>query len=454
MQGHPARPGRRSALQVVFERCCALDVHKKTVVACVLLSPASAQSAASPTSPEMPAPSPVEFSSEATSQEPRAAQKHVRTFGTMTDDLLALSDWLTGLQVSHVAMESTGVYWKPIWNLLEGGFELLLVNAQHVKAVPGRKSDVKDAEWLCDLLRHGLLRASFVPDRPQRELRELTRYRASLVHERTACVNRLQKTLEGCNIKLPSVVSDVTGLSARAMLGALIEGQAEPAVMADLAEGKLRKKIPELVRALTGRVGSHQRFLLAQQLEHLDYLDGAIAEVGREISERMRPFAEDLERLDAIPGVGRRIAETIGAEMGSDMSRFPSERHLASWAGLSPGLNESAGKRKSAKTRKGCSALKVALIEAAHAAARTKDCFLSALYHRLAARRGKKRAIVAVAHRILVIAYHILKRHEPYRELGTKPQNERHREGIEKRLIRKLEDLGNKVTLQRLPTPA
>ncbi len=431
-------------MQPIFERCCALDVHKKTVVACVLLSVVPSKSPASPDSP-----------AESDSESPtRAPRKYIRTFETMTDDLLKLSDWLSSFQVSHVAMESTGVYWKPIWNLLEASFELLLVNAQHVKQVPGRKTDVKDAEWLCDLLRHGLLRASFVPDRPQRELRELTRYRTSLVHERTACVNRLQKTLEGCNIKLPSVVSDVTGLSARAMLAALIGGEAKPEVMAELAEGKLRKKIPELVRALTGRVGAHQRFLLGQQLEHLDYLDGAIAEVGREIGERMGPFDKDLERLDSIPGVGRRIAETIEAEMGSDMSRFPSEAHLASWAGLSPGLNESAGKRKSAKTRKGSSALKVALIEAAHAAARTKDCFLSSLYHRLAARRGKKRAIVAVAHRILVIAYHILKDKEPYHELDTKPLSEHHREAIEKRLVRKLEALGNKVTVQHLPTAA
>jgi transposase len=291
--------------------------------------------------------------------------KQVRTFGTVTRDLLELADWLNQLRVTHVAMESTGSYWKPIWNLLEHGFELLLVNAQHMKAVPGRKTDVKDCEWIADLLRYGLLHASFVPDRFQRELRELTRYRRSLVEERTGEINRLQKTLEGANVKLASVASNIVGKSARAMLALLVGGSTDVAGMAQLAKGKLRLKISQLEQALAGEVGPHQRFLIAQQLAHIDFLDEAIEQVNAEIEERMEPFADELDRLDSIPGVGRRAAEEIIAQIGVDMSRFPSHRHLASWAGMCPGNNESAGKRKSGKTRKGNGALRAILTEVA-----------------------------------------------------------------------------------------
>ena len=309
-------------MEVLYPRCCGVDVHKKLVVACVAITDATGQ-----------------------------VQKQVRRFGTMTDDLLALADWLAEQGVSHVAMESTGVYWKPLWNLLEERFTLLLVNAQHIKAVPGRKTDVRDCEWLADLLRHGLLKPSLVPDRPQRELRELTRYRTSLVRERSTAVNRLQKTLEGATIKLASVATDITGVSGRQMLAALIAGTTDPAMIADLAQKRLREKLPALRQALTGRVGDHQRFLLAEQLAHIDFLDETIARLSAEIAQRLRSCEAVVERLDTIPGVGRWTAEILLAELGTDMTRFPSTRHLASWAARSvsdgcPGNNESAGKRR------------------------------------------------------------------------------------------------------------
>ena len=305
-----------------------------------------------------------------------------------------------------------------MWNLLESSFALLLVNAQHIKAVPGRKTDVKDAEWIADLLRHGLLTSSFVPDRPQRELRELTRYRTTLIRERTAEVNRLQKTLEGANIKLASVATDILGASGREMLTALVAGSADAAAMAELARGRLRDKLPILARALAGRFEAHQRFMVAEQLGHVDYLDAAIARVGAEIRDRLRPFEAAVERLDAIPGIGRRTAEVLVAEAGTDMGRFPTAAHLASWAGLCPGQHESAGKRHSGKTRKGNRWLRAALVEAAQAASRSRNSYLAAQYRRLAARRGRKRAAVAVGHTILVIAYALPRRPGPYRDLG------------------------------------
>jgi transposase len=399
-----------------------LDVHKMTVAACVVV----------------PGPGGV-------------AGKQVRTFGTMTGDLLALGDWLGAQGVTHVALESTGVYWQPIWNLLEERFTLLLVNAAHAKTVPGRKTDVRDCEWLADLLRHGLLRASFVPDRPQRELRELTRYRTALVRDRAAEVNRLQKTLEGANIKLAGVASDVLGLSARRMLAGLVAGAADPAVLAELARGKLRAKIPQLERALVGRFGPHQRFLVAEQLAHVDFLDERIARVGEEIAARMRPVAAAtaaVELLDTIPGVAQRTAEILVAEIGVDMARFPTAAHLASWAGLCPGNNESAGKRRSGRTRKANPWLRAALVEAAHAAAGTKHTYLGALYRRLAARRGKKKAAVAVAHALLVIAYHLLKDGVFYRDLGPTHFDARDRDAVQRRLVRRLQALGYKVTLE------
>jgi transposase len=405
-------------MDVLYERCCGLDIHKRTVVASLVV------------------PGPT-----------GAPTKEVRSFGTMTDDLSQLADWLLESGCTHVAMESTGVYWKPVWNLLEGQFELLLVNARHVKAVPGRKTDAKDCEWLADLLRHGLLRSSFVPDRPQRELRELTRYRTSLVQERSAEINRLQKTLEGANIKLGDVATDIMGLSSRQMLAALASGETDAAAMAQLAQGRLRDKLPALERALAGRIGPHQRFLLARQLAHIDFLNAAIAEVSAEIAERLRPCAADLERLATIPGVGRRTAELLVAEIGTDMSRFPTAAHLASWAGMCPGHDESAGKRRSGKTRKGSPWLRSILIEAARAAGRTKGTYLAAQYHRLAARRGTKRAAVAVGHTILVIVYRLLSEGDVYRDLGDRYFDERDRQAVERRLVARLEGLGYTVSL-------
>ena len=406
-------------MEVVYPRCCGLDLHKRIVVACRIVPGLGGQ-----------------------------PQKEIRTFSTMTADLLALADWLQAVGCTHVAMESTGVFWKPVYNLLEGQFTLLLVNAQHIKAVPGRKTDVKDCEWLADLLRHGLLKPSFVPDRAQRELRELTRYRTTLVGERSAEINRLQKTLEGANIKLAAVASSIVGKSAREMLDALVAGASDPAALAQLARGRLREKLPQLEQALQGQFAAHQRFLVAQQLAHLDYLDEAIERLSTEIAERLHPFEVTLTQLQTIPGVGRRAAEIIVAEMGTDISRFPSAGHLAAWAGMAPGNNESAGKRRSGKTRQGNPHLRTLLVETGQAAGRTKDTYLAAQYRRLAARRGQRRAAVAVGHTILGIIYYLLKRGTTYQELGGDYFDERDRQGVERRLVRRLEALGNKVTLE------
>jgi transposase len=406
-------------MEVTYERCCGLDVHKETVVACVFVPGAGKQ-----------------------------PHKEIRTFNTMTADLLALADWLTAQGVTHVAIESTGVYWKGPWNLLESSFTLLLVNAQHIKQVPGRKTDVRDCEWIADLLRHGLLKASYVPDLPQRELRELTRYRTTLIRERSAERNRIQKTLEGAGIKLASVASDVLGSSGRGMLEALVGGTIDAATLADLAKGRLRTKLPQLERALTGAVGAHQRFLLAHQLAHLDGLEELIDQLSQEIAERLRPFQDKIERLDAISGVGQRTVEVFLAEIGTDVARFPSAAHLASWVGICPGNNESAGKRKSGKTGKGDVWLRAALIEAAQAASRTKDTYLASQYHHLAARRGKKKAIVAVAHSILRIVWHLLNHDCEYVDLGSRYLEERDRHQIQRRLVRRLENFGFTVTLE------
>ena len=411
-------------MRVVYERCCGLDVHKSSVVACVLAMGAGG--------------------------EPR---KEVRTFGTMTADILALADWLVGWGCTHVAMESTGVYWKPIWNLLEGSFTLLLANARHIKAVPGRKTDVRDSEWIADLLQHGLLQPSFVPDRPQRELRELTRYRTSPIRERAAEVNRLQKTPEGANIKLAAVATDIAGKSGRQIVAALAGGTTDPATLADLAKGRMREKLPALERALAGCVGPHQRFLLAEQLAHVEYLDASIDRVSGEIQERLRPEEDAIARLVTIPGVARRTAEVLVAEIGTDMRRFPTARHLASWAGLCPGNNESAGKRKSGRTRKGNPWLRTALVEVAQAAGRARQTCLGAHYRRLASRRGKKKACVAVGHTILGIAYHVLDRGTTYEDLGPQYSDRRDRTAVERRLVGRLESLGYKVTIEPV-TPA
>ncbi|ADG06100.1 IS110 family RNA-guided transposase [Kyrpidia tusciae] len=402
-------------MDVVYDRCCGLDVHKKMVVACVL-------------TPET---------------------KEIRTFSTMTDDLLEMVDWLGKHGCTHVAMESTASFWKPIYNLLESAeFNVLVVNAKHMKNVPGRKTDVKDAEWIAGLLRHGLLQASYIPNREQRELRELIRYRRSLIEERAREVNRIQKVLEGANIKLSSVASDTLGKSGRAILEAMIDGEKNPEVLSELAKGRMKTKKPELQKALNGLMGEHQRMMLAAQLRHIDYLDEEIARLDEEVKRRMLPFEEDLELIDTIPGVGRRTAEQILAEIGTDMAQFPSAAHLCSWAGLAPGNNESAGKRKSGKTRKGNQKLRAALVEAACAAARTKNTYLSTQYHRIAARRGKNRAAVAVAHSILTIVYHMLQRRHPYIELGPTYYEERRKDAVIKQAIRKLQSLGMEVSVK------
>lgn len=350
-------------------------------------------------------------------------------------------------------MESTGVFWKPIYNVLEGHFELLVVNAQHIKTVPGRKTDQKDAEWIADLLRHGLLRASFVPSAQERELREFTRHRTKLSQERSRVINRVQKVLEDANIKLAAVASDVMGKSAYAMLQALLQDDVDPATLAELALGKMRSKRELLEQALTGLLKEQHRFLLREHLDHITTLDQAIVRVSNEIAERMRPFEAQLTRLETIIGIKRRLAEVIFAELGSDMGRFPSARHLASWAGMCPGNRQSAGKRFSGKTRKGSPWLRTALVEAAHAAARSKNTYLSAQYHRLAARRGAKKAAVALGHTLLVIIYHVLTQEKDYEELGGNYFDERSRQAVEKRLVRRLENLGYQVSLiQTAPT--
>jgi transposase len=409
-------------MEVVNPRCCGLDVHLKSVTACLLVS-------------------------EAERARPR---KEVRTFATMPADLAALGDWLTAEGCTTVAMESTGVYWKPVWLALEGRVHLLLANAQHVKNVPGRKTDVKDAEWLADLLRHGLLRGSFVPDQEQRELRELTRLRTVRVRARAAELNRLRKTLEGTGLKLGVVVSQIDGVSARLILEAILGGEADAAVLAALAKGRLRAKLPDLERALGVVPTASARFLIAEHLAMLDDLDAVVARLDEEITERLRPFEDTLSRLDTIPGVGRTTAEVIVAEMGPDVRRFPTSKHLASWAGLCPGHDESAGKRRTGKTRPGNRWLRAHLCESANAVGRTKGTYLSAQYHRLVTQRGKKKATVAVAHSILVRAYCLLRDGTTYEEPGGNYFDERDEPAVRRRLTRRLERLGYAVTLTPL----
>jgi transposase len=406
-------------MEILYQCCCGMDVHKKFVVACLLR---------------------IDEQGEET--------RHVQRFETYTEDLLRLSDWLTRSGCTHVAMESTGVYWKPIYNLLEGHLELLVVNAHHIKAVPGRKTDVKDSEWIAELLQHGLLKASFIPPQSQRDWRDLTRYRTSLVQERTRIVNRLQKVLEDANLKLAGVATDVMGKSGRVMLEAILAGATDPEQLAELAKGRLRNKLPQLKQALNGRVREHHRFLLVEQLSHIDYLDEAIGRLSGEIAERLRPFQAEIERLDTIPGINRLIAEVLLAEIGPDMNRFPDAHHLASWAGMCPGHHESGGKRQSGKTRKGNRWLRRALIEAAHGASHTKDTYLSSQYRRLVGRRGKKRALVAVGHSLLVIAYHVLNRQATYVELGSNYFEQLHRCRLQQNLVQRLEKLGYTVTLE------
>lgn len=378
----------------LIHTCCAgLDVHKKTVVACIRrIGPAG------------------------------QVGREVRTYRTMTADLIALSDWLEAEGVTHVALESTGVYWKPVFHLLEGRFEILLVNAHHMKQVPGRKTDVKDAEWIAQLLQYGLLRGSFIPPPPVRDLRDLTRLRAQLVRERAGVVNRIHKVLEDANIKLSSVVTDVLGVSGRSMLGAIVDGSTDPAGLANLARGRLRSKAAELVEALRGLVSAHHRFLLRTLLRQVDQLEGLIAEYTGRIEGVMRPFTDAAGRLESIPGLGSHAAEVILAEIGTDMTVFPTAGHLASWAGLCPGNNESAGKRRTGKTTKGSQWLRTVLVQVAWSASHTKRTIFAATYRRWAKRMGKKKALVALGHKILVVIYKLLKDQTVYRELWVDPE--------------------------------
>jgi len=380
--------------------------------------------------------------------------KITQRFSTMTRDLLALGDWLSDDRVTHLAMESTSVYWKPIWNLLEDRFTILLVNARHVKQLPGRKRDVSDAEWLAQLLQHGLLKASFIPPQPIRELRDLTRHRTTLQEERTRVVNRIHKVLEDANVKLSAVVSDIMGVSGRAMLRAIVAGETDPRRLADLAQRRMRAKLPALEAALTGRVRAHHRLLLTTLLDQVTFLEQQIADYDRHIAQAAAPFALALTQLRTIPGVQGRTAENLLAEIGADMRAFPSERHLASWAALCPGHHETGGKQKSGRTRKGNRWLRAVLTQAAWAAARTKGSYPAGQFRRLAARRGKTRALIAVAHSMLIAVYHMLRHNVPYTDLGAAHFDRLAPQALTRSLVQRLERLGYDVTLQPTNTAA
>jgi transposase len=412
-------------MQVVQAYCAGLDVHKKTISACVSVCQADG-----------------------------SKRRQVRVFGAFTSDLLALADWLKQQGVTHVAMEATGVYWRPVWAMLEGQFELMLVNPQHIKAVPGRKTDAKDCEWLADLLQHGLLKGSFVPPTPIQDLRDLTRYRAELRQAQARVANRIQKFLEQANLKLTSVVSDVLGVSGRQMLEAIIGGQESPQRLAELARGRLRSKIPELIRALEGRVRDHHRFMLAEYLDEWETLGQRITRMEVEIDKRIGPFESAVTLWKSIPGMDQVTACSLVAEIGVEMSQFPTARHLASWAGVCPGNHESAGKRKSGKTREGNRWLRRTLCQAAWAATRKKNCYLSAQFKRLAARRGVKRAVMAVAHTLLIIAYTMLKTGKEYHELGGNYLEQINKNQLQRYFVKRLQRLGFKVTVEPVTVAA
>jgi transposase len=408
-------------MDVLYNSCCGVDVHSKNLVACLI----------------------------------KDGKREIRTFSTMTSDLLQLLDWLTRNKCTHLAIESTGVYWKPLFNILEGHLEVVLVNARHIKTVPGRKTDVKDCEWIADCLRHGLLRPSFIPPRHIRDLRELTRYRFTLVRERGSVANRIQKIAQSGNIKLSEVASDALGESSLAMLRALSRGESDVVKLSEFARGRLRSKIPQLRLALEGRLTEAQRWVLSELLDRYSELEAAISKAEEKIEQAIKecpdPFvSEAISYLDTIVGVGRRVAQMIVSEMGVSMEQFPSSAHLSSWAGMCPGNNESAGKRRSGRTTKGNKYLRVALVQAAWAASKKKDSYLASQFHRLARRRGKKKAAVAVGHSILVIAYHVLKRRESYKEMGGDYFERKNVEGQKRRLIRQLEALGLRVTVEEV----
>jgi len=412
-------------MEVQYARCAGIDIHKKSITVCVLIRESG-----------------------------HREQKYLREFGTTTSQILSCVDWLRELGATHIAMESTGVYWRPIWNLMEGQFELLLANAAHIKQVPGRKTDVKDSEWLGQLLQHGLLKPSFVPDTTLRDLRELSRDRTSLVAERSRLKNRIQKILEEANIKLASVASDVLGKSGRAMLTALVEGKEDPEQLAELAQGTLRLKIPQLAEALLGRVRPVHRFRLKQQLDRIDFIDKQIDELEKEIEQQNAPFAEAVARLAEIPGFDRVTAWSVIAEIGINMEQFPSAQHLASWAGVCPGNHESAGKRLSGKTRKGSRWLRQKLCQSAWCASRSKKSYFAAFFARIAARRGRKRAIVAVSHALLVTCYYLLQRNCPFQDLGVQYFDELNREKLTRYFVKRLTRLGHTVKLQPGAIPA
>lgn len=439
-------------MELLHARCAGLDVHKKTVVACRVYTP-----------PQGP------------------IQRETRTFRTVTGDLLTLRDWLEEWGCTHVALESTGEYWRPVYNLLEGHLEILVVNARHMRNVPGRKTDVKDAEWLADLLRFGLVRASFVPPKPQRQLRALTRQRSNLVAQRAMVVNWIQKVLEDANIKLACVATDITGVSGRAMLAGLIAGVEDPVALAEHARTQMRKKRPELAKALDGRVEEHHRFLLRRHLIQLDFLEEQITAFAAQIDahlDALSPAAgegetpgpgadatgtrgpeppappsyrEALQLIDPIPGIDVKTGEAILAELGPDMRQFPTAGHASAWAGVAPNNRESGGKRLSGRTTHGNQVLKKTLVQAAHGACRVKGSYFHAQYQRLAGRRGKKRAIVAVAHSLLVTIYHVLRWREPYQDLGSDYFDERKKEATVERLVKRIEQLGHTVTLSPQP---
>jgi transposase len=405
-------------MEVRYDHCAGLDVHKKTIVACVLHSAPGG-----------------------------TTRKEIRSFRTLLPDLERLRAWLIEEGCTHAVMEATGVYWKPVYNVLEEHLTLVVVNPEHVKVLAGRKTDVKDAEWLADLLRHDLVRGSFIPDREQRDLRELTRLRTALIQDRARAVNRLQKSLEGANIKLASVLSDVMGVSGQRILDALLEGEEDPEVLVGLSHSRLRAKQEELKQALMGQVRGCLRFVISQELAQIRNLDEQIAACDEEVAQEMRPFAEQIARLEEIPGIGRRNAENILAETGADLSRWPTAAHFTSWCGVTPGNRASGGKRRPARTRQGNPWVKRAGTEAAWAAGRTKQSYLGERFRRLAARRGRKRAIVAVAHEILQIIYYLLTRGTRYQDLGVAYSEERHRAAIQRQALRQLQRLGYEVNL-------
>lgn len=403
-------------MENLLDRVCGMDVHKETVVVCIM---------------------------------GEGIKKEIRTFSTMTNDLIRLKQWLKENMITHVAMESTGVYWKPIYNILEDSFEIFLVNARHIKHVPGRKTDMKDCEWICKLLRNGLLKGSFIPPKDIRELRDLTRYKRKLIQTISAEKNRIQKILEDANIKISSVVSDTFGATGYGIINAIIEGTLSPEDLSTHAKGRLKKKKEELKEALTGNISQHHIFMIKASLDHIHSIEKIINELDKEIDEKLKPYQKEYELLKTIPGVKDEAAECIIAEIGVDMDRFPDETHLASWAGLAPGNNESAGKKKICKTTYGDKFLETVLTQCAWAATRSKNTYLNSKYYSLLVRRGKKKALIAIAHKIIIACYFILKHKVQYKDLGPSYLNKKRINKKVRHHLKQLEGLGYIVTLEQ-----